>query len=178
MKTDDKIESRKKFNNLLKRISQDEKQALDEFYSKYGKMIYSIAISVSKSSYLAEEIVNDVLTKVWLSSKDLKNIDKPIGWLYTVAKNCALDIVKKEKQTCEIFDLPQDDRNIDELVTVDSFHFYISRLNEDEQQIFILHFVQDLSFKQIAKEIERPLSTLTSIYYRAIEKIRPILKNF
>ena len=176
MKDRETTKSSKQFNILLKKISQDEKQALDDFYTEYGKLIYSIAMSVSKSPYLADEIVNDVLTKIWLSSKSLKNIDRPIGWLYTVAKHCAIDRVKKEKQTYEIFDMPQDDRNIDELVTADSFYFYISRLSEEEQQIFILHFIQNLPFKMIAKEISRPLSTVTSIYYRAIEKVRPFLK--
>ena len=176
MKTEDKIKNRKQFNNLLKKISQGEKQALDDFYLAYGKMIYSIALSISKSQDLADEIVNDVLAKIWISAKTQTNIDKPIGWLNKVTKNCAIDRIKREEQLYEIFDVLQDDNNLEKLETDDAFYFYISRLNEEEQQVFILRFVQRLTFIQIAKELKRPLSTVSSIYYRALEKLRPFFK--
>lgn len=174
MKAEDKIDKRKKFNNLLKRISQDEKQALDDLYSDYGKLIYWVAISTSKSEFLADEIVNDVLVRIWETAGTQPKIDNPSAWLYRVAKNCAIDRIKKEKQIYEIFDTLQDDTNLEKLEADDSFNFYISRLSEEEKQIFILHFTRDMTFKQIAKEIKKPLSTISSVYYRAKKKIRPL----
>ena len=36
----------------------------------------------------------------------------------------------------------------------------------------ILKFVDDLTFKKIAKAMGKPLSTITSVYYRALEKLK------
>ena len=35
-----------------------------------------------------------------------------------------------------------------------------------------MRFVEDLSFERIAREMEKPLSTITSTYYRALEKLK------
>ena len=176
MKTKDKNKSNKQFNILIKSISKGDKRALENFYIQYGKLIYSVALSVSKTQFLANEIVNDVLVKIWQASQVSKKIDNPVGWLYRIAFNCSIDRVKNERQMYEIYDMPQDDENIDRLLTEDAFYFYISYLNEDERNVFILRFIQDLSFAEIAKEVNKPLSTVSSTYYRAIEKLKCSLK--
>lgn len=172
MKIKDTIQSKKQFNKIIEGIARCDKNSLELFYSVYGKLIYSVALSVSKSLYLADEIVNDVLVKIWQIASALPSIDKPIGWLYSVTSNCAKDKLKSEKFTSKIYDMPQDDKTIEEFLTNDTFISKISVLNEDEQQILILRFIQDLSFKSIAKEIQKPLSTVSSTYYRAIEKLK------
>lgn len=176
MMSEDKLESSKKFNKLIKKIAKGDKQALCELYSGYNKLLSSAAWSVCRSHCLADEIVDDVLAKIWLAAKTLKKIENPAAWLCTVTKRCAIDRIKKEKQSYEFREAAENDPNMERLETDDAFYFYISRLNEEEQQIFILRFAQGLPFKQISKEIDKPLSTVTSIFYRAIEKLRPFFK--
>lgn len=58
----------------------------------------------------------------------------------------------------------------------DGFHSYIACLGERERRIMIFRFVEGLSFREIAEEMKLPLNTVSSMYYRALEKIRK--KNF
>ncbi len=170
--------SSKQFNKLINEIAQGKKEALEKFYLIYGKLIYSVAISVTKSTYLADEIVDDVLVKIWSNSPKIKNINNPNGWVYLVTLNCARDKFKTVKPCDKIYDLPQEDGNIENFITKDTFFSRISTLNEDEQQIMILRFIRDLSFKSIAKEINKSISTVSSIYYRALEKLKINLNKF
>ncbi len=176
MKQNEKNQSIIQFHKLIKEIAQGKKESLEKFYSSYGRLIYSVAVLVSKSKYLADEIVDDVLVKIWQISSSLENIKNPNGWIYSVTANFAKDKCKKEKHYEEYTDLVQEDKNFDKFIINDEFFSYIAVLNEDEQQIMILRFIQDLSFKRIAKEISKPLSTLTSIYYRALEKLKNKIK--
>ncbi len=172
MKTNDA----KKFNILLKKIALKQKDALEAFYNFYGKFIYASAFSVTKSSFYADEVLNDVLIKIWNISASLSEIDNPRGWLYIVTTNCAKDKMKSVNQI-EFAPERERDREINEngiskILDDDSFYYLISSLNDVEQQIMILRFVEDLSFKSISKEMQMPMGTVTVYYYRALEKLK------
>ena len=170
--------SKTKFNSLIKEIATGKQAAFEAFYSAYGRYIYSVAVAVTKSSCFADEVVNDVFVKIWQSSGKLKNIDNPLGWLSVVTSNCAKDKLKTEKPVSEIFDIPQDDKDIEKFMIKEAFLSCISILSEEEQLIIILYHIQDLTFKLIAKELKKPTSTVTSIYYRAIAKLKQKVEKF
>ncbi|MDE7167732.1 MAG: sigma-70 family RNA polymerase sigma factor [Clostridia bacterium] len=178
MKEEDKNLHKIKFNSLIKEIAKGKQAAFDAFYSAYGRYVYSVTVSVTKSSCLADEVVDDVLFKIWQNASKLKKIENPLGWLYIVTTNCAKDRLKAEKAFSEIFDIPQDDKNIEDFITKETFLSDISPLSEEEQLILILYHIQGLTFKMIAKELKKPMSTVTSIYYRAKEKLKQTVKIF
>lgn len=146
--------------------------ALKQFFDLYGKFIYFSANSICKSSVISEEVVNDVLYKIWqLSSKTKLEIDNPEGWLYKISINEAQK--KIEKPTLPLNENIIDSKNrVDTILEVDSFRSYIANLTDEEQFIFIARFVQDMKFEDIAAALEMPLSSLTTKYYRALKKIK------
>ena len=160
----------KYFNRLIGKIAIKNKKALEALYDIYGKLIYVTAMTVTKSTFKADEIVDDVLVKIWKNADKLPKIKNPEGWLYSITVNCAKDKIKCEKQYVELFDL-QEDGSVGDYPE-DDFYNKISTLDETEQEIMILKFVDDLTFKKIAKAMGKPLSTITSVYYRALEKLK------
>ena len=160
------------FNALIKKIAECNRDALENFYATYGKLIYLTAMTVVKSSFKADEVVNDVLTKIWKTSKSLPKIDNPKGWVYTVTVNCAKDKIKNEKVYEEIFDIAVTDSRIEQIIDDDKFYKDIAVLNETEQQILILKFISDLTFDQIALSMKKPTSYVSTTYYRALEKLK------
>lgn len=165
-------QDKKHFYKLIKKISSREKEALEDFYAMFGKLIYTTALVTTKSPQLADETVDDVLIKIWQLAPSLHKVKNPLGWLYVISSNCAKDKIKNEKQVIEIFEIPDNDNEIERIAEDNEFYNDIAFLDEAEQQIMILRFVEDLSFNTISREIGKPLSTVTSIYYRAIEKIK------
>lgn len=159
----------KRFNRLIYEISLRNSKALEEFYKIYGRLIYTSAFSITKSEFLANEIVDDVLWKIWTNAKNIKKIKNDRGFVYTVTMNCAKDKLRSEEQTA----ISQEERGdpFEDFLDREEFFYDISCLSEAEQQIVIFRIVEDMSFKEIAKTLKMPLSTLTSIYYRSLEKI-------
>ena len=160
----------KYFNRLIGKIAVKDEKALEALYDIYGKLIYVTAMTVTKSTLKADEIVDDVLVKIWKNADKLPKIKNPEGWLYSITVNCAKDKIKCEKQYVELFDL-QEDGSVGDYPE-DDFYNKISTLDETEQEIMIMKFVEDLTFERIAKEMKKPLSTVTSTYYRALEKLK------
>ena len=48
------------------------------------------------------------------------------------------------------------------------------KLNEEEREVVVLHLVSGLKHREIAKMLDKPLSTILSKYNRAIAKLKTV----
>lgn len=168
-------DAKKRFNRLIHEISLGDEKALEQFYNYYGRLIYVSAFSITKSEFLANEVVDDVLWKIWTNAKSIKKVKNDRGFVYTITVNCAKDKLRSEAGTAVTQQEAGDPFN--EFLDKDEFLYDISCLNEKEQEIVILRIIEDMPFKEIAKTIKTPLSSATSIYYRSLEKIKKYKEN-
>ena len=85
------------FLKIIEKISDNAEIGLKEFYGKYGRLIQITAQTFCEKD-TANEVVNDVLVKVWKNARKIKNIENPEGWIYTITVNTVKSTFKK-KQT-------------------------------------------------------------------------------
>ncbi len=176
-KRQNNAEKRRKFERIIKKIRRNPQKGLEIFYETYKRIIHATAKTVCRSAEKTNEVVNEVLVKVWKNAENCENVSSPEGWVYVVTLNTAKDKMK------ERYLLPLDE-NIatnsvkeEDIFSKDSFYWMISDLTEKEQEIMILKFVSKYTFQEIADEINAPLATVTARYYRALEKIEEKIKN-
>ena len=168
---------KEKFNKILRLITKDAQKGLELFYNEYGKMIYLKARSVGCSHEKAEVVVNSVLIKIWQKVDKIKNIENPRAWVSTVAKNCAKDELGEAWHLELKEEICGTDDDFQKVIDKDGFEYLISPLKEEEKELFILKFVAGCTFQDIADSFEKPLPTITTTYYRALEKIKTFLKK-
>ena len=166
----------------LKNIFNQIKKGVEDLCSKYYKLIYGIAFSILKNKEDSEDAVQNFVTKLY--SMDDKNLpkDKEATWLYTVAKNEALQILRKKKKELDIYseniyEIENANDEIEKIIDKESFNKLISNLNNKEKEIVSLKIISDLSFSEISKLLEQPTSTIKWKYYRAVYKIKLLLEN-
>lgn len=172
----DKENSKIRFRKIIDRIRKQEKGGLEEFYELYGEMIKRKAMSILHRSDKADDVQDEILTKIWNISLHkpgkLYNVANPESWLCSAAKNCAINILRK-KEFVPLSDfIPSERDYFHEFEDEDSFESRLKILSPTGQQIFKYRFGQEYRFDEIAEMMGRPLSTITSIYYRGIEKLR------
>lgn len=169
--------SRKTFHKIIKLVIKDAEDGLCKFYNEYGKFIEFTAKIYGCKKADAESVVNKILIKIWEKRNNLFDIENPEGWIYTVTKNCAKDELnvtwnlELDENICKAEDC------FENVYSKDNFEYLISPLNELEKAIMVMKFSKDSSFKDIAYAFEKPIATITSIYYRALEKIRIFFKD-
>lgn len=174
--TNDKTE---KLYKLLKKIAKGKKGGLEEFYEIYGEMILITAMSLCHSKEKADEVVNTVLIKIWKQAESLQEREISEGWLYVTTVNCAKDKMREKVWLPLEETLISQNNEIDELIDRESFISMTEDLSNIEQELLVYKFAQGMTFKEIAKEMKQPLSTISSTYYRSLEKIKEKLtKNF
>lgn len=174
--------NKKELKNIFNQIKTDRKKGVEDLCSKYYKLIYGIAFSILKNKEDSEDAVQNFVTKLYsMNDKNLPK-DKEATWLYTVAKNEALQILRKKKKELDIYseniyEIENANDEIEKIIDKESFNKLISNLNNREKEIVSLKIISDLSFSEISKLLEQPTSTIKWKYYRAVYKIKLLLEN-
>lgn len=163
-----------KLYNIMLRIGENSKLGMQEFYDEYGQFIYNVANVYKKSGIQADEIVQEVLIKISnLSKKCPKYIENPKGWLYKITINFGNSLARKNRFHYSLKEeMVATKSDMEDFIERDSFEYMIRDLSLKEQEIIIQKLLVDLTFEEIAKAVHRPTSTVATIYYRAINKLK------
>lgn len=165
-------------DSLINRIADGDRRAFDELYEKTKKIVYSIAISITKSPSDSDDITQETYIKIIEKAKDYQGNQKPLAWIYTITRNAAISSIRKNKKIEEIATFEDDVRLSVEENTIDAqiLKSALSILPEEELQIVLLHN-SGLKHKEIAKLFNKPLSTILSKYNRSLSKMRNFLQK-
>ena len=155
-------------------------QELCQNYSKdLQRFIFNLA---RKDNFAMEEIFQNTMVQAIQGLNSLKENEKMKSWLFSIAKIEAKRFYSKNNkyQQFENIDISELDwakgidykdftEAIEDKIFVLSF---INRLTEDEHQIFILHYVYDMTLKEISDILHINNNTVRTIHFRGLEKCR------
>lgn len=145
----------------------------------------------------AEDILQDVFYELVEANRLLMPIEHLTGWLYRVARNRIIDLVRKT-QPEDFSDLAELDADGEELLLdellpspdagpdahvargalIDDLHRAIYALPEDQRAVFVGHEIEGRSFKQMAAETGVSVNTLLSRKRYAVLQLRQQLSSF
>ncbi len=82
---------------LYKKLRRGEKEALEQMYDKYSKLLFSFSFKMTEEKQLAEEIVQEVFIKVWTQKSSYDETKgKFSSWLLTMTRNTVIDHHRKK----------------------------------------------------------------------------------
>lgn len=184
------MENMKKTDQELieKYLAGDEK-SLEILFAPYLKMIFGFVRKYTNDGQDAEDITQETFVRAW---KNLKKFDQGKNfktWLFAIAKNAAIDHLRKKKRSIPFVELENDDERAAFSQTIidpspiasDIFEKKEERLALDRvlnnlslnyRQVLYLRHNDELTFKEIARLLDEPLNTVKSWYRRALIKAR------
>jgi len=83
---------------LLLQVAGGNEQAFRLVCEYYSPLLYTTIFRFTNEQWVADEVVQDILLKLWLKKEGLTEIDNFKGWLYTVASNLTVNVLKKIRQ--------------------------------------------------------------------------------
>lgn len=153
-------------------------------YLEYAPMLLRFAEKFV-SSFFAEDIVHDVLLKLWdrqvflLPENELKRI------LYAAVRNACIDHLRRLNMEQEIMDHRAIQLKLDELdffeasdelfMRKDLLDFLMSKVDElpeRSREIFRLSYVNGLKAAEIAEQLNLSVRTVENQLYRALLHLR------
>lgn len=162
--------------SLLSQISEADTSALGQLYELIETDVFAYALSKTANKENAEDITQDTFIQIWKNATQYKPMGKPLAWIFTIE----LNLIRRQ------FNLNNRNVSLDEAVNVESedgdftqsvinnefLRELLNVLNEEEREIISLHVVSGLKHREIAKLLDKSLSTVLSKYNRAIKKLQ------
>ena len=91
---------------LMEGVRAGDQQAMAEIFDRYGRMVYSVALRVLQDPGHAEDVMQDVLFKVWREPTVVSEGRGSLGaWLAVMARNRAIDALRRRKPTDAVEDV-------------------------------------------------------------------------
>lgn len=166
---------------LIKKAQKGDNQAFGELYDQYLPAIYRFIVIKVGNKADAEDISHQVFLNAWQKMPKYKHQGFPFSsWLYRIAHNAVIDFYRTSKHHIDIDSVPEDsfsetpetDKKIDDLMQTRIVKDAIKELNEDEQNVIIMKFVNELSNKEIAASLEKSEGAVRVMQHRALKQLK------
>jgi RNA polymerase sigma-70 factor (ECF subfamily) len=155
-------------------------QWIDAAVKRYEAPLMVYAARLLHDPDRARDVVQDVFTR--LCAQDANQVGPVLAqWLYTVCRNRALDVRRKEKRIKYFPDgeveLPSEAALIPSDVaerrdTSQQVARLMRTLSDDQQEVIRLRFEHGLSYQQIAHVTGHTISNVGVLIHTAIKKLR------
>ena len=167
------------------RISENEKHLKFEqfFQNNYNRFVLQ-AIRIVKDGNKAEDIVQDCFIKLWDKRNEITFDSNALGYLYRMVRNKSIDYLRAYKPVANLEDsdienasfLASDKVETEELQV--RINNAIDALPEKCRQVFVLSRFENLSYKEIASQLDISPKTVENQISKALKQLRRKLLSF
>lgn len=134
----------------------------------------------------AEDLTQVVFLKIWsaLPGFDVKSGGQFYSWCFSIARNSIMDFWKKKKEVLleEIKIQPSGEENIANLIddkkVGEAVKKAILSLNEEQQDIMVLKFINELSNKEIAETLGKSEEAVRQAQSRALKELKVSMRIY
>lgn len=166
---------------ILRRLARHEIAALDEAFARYWALVLSYVIRIVKTREAAEDIAQQAFYRLWERRATLRSDGSLRGFLYQVARNLAIshrrsDRVRERTATAHLLEQPT---SVSIELEYDGLSGELQRalraLPERRREILLLHTVDGLSYKEVARLLGIAPQTVANQFSAALNDLRRLL---
>jgi RNA polymerase sigma-70 factor, ECF subfamily len=181
--------SRVSDDQLMGRITAQQPEALNEFFSRHASRIRSVIGNVVHEKADADDVLQEILLQIWRDSGRYScKSGKLLGWVVTLARRRAIDRLRRKQAYCRAKEQYEDYLNREPQVVPHSFEeisqsdlrrFLRRRLKvlpRRQRQAIELSFFTGMSHREIATLTRAPLGTVKTRLELGLQKLTHSLK--
>ena len=184
---------------LMVRYQRGERAAFAELVRRHSRPIYNFVLRQLRVPSVAEDVTQDVFTRLVQNAAEFKHEARFLTWLYTIARNLCIDHLRKASHRRHAsLDQPAQadgERSLGEAIADASPQASAERnalssevrssivravdsLPDDQREVFLLREVANLPFRDIAEITGAPENTVKSRMRYALDRLKDALSEF
>ena len=182
-------------SEFINKLRNADEHVFRQLIEEYQDKVFNTCISLVKNAEDADDLTQEVFIEVFKSIHKFKEDSRLSTWIYRIAVNKSLEHLrrmKRKKRTGILTWFNKENQHLSE-DTVDFNHpgvlaenkeqarilfRSIEKLPESQKVAFTLHKLEGLSYDQIAKVMQKSLSSVESLMHRAKTNLRKDLYDY
>jgi len=170
---------------LLRRVASQDAAAFAILYNQTRAKLYGVIARILTRGDLSGEVLQEVYVRIWEKAGDF-NVEKgsPIAWMATIARNRALDEVRRVRPV-SIEDMPKGfepaAEEIDPMASRERSERLaalvdcLKSLDEERREAVLLAYYRGFTREALAKRLQRPVPTIKTWLRRGLAQLRDCL---
>lgn len=177
----------------LDRTALGDRAAFRRLYDGSRAHLFGVILRIQPDRSRAEDVLQEVFVKVWRSASSFDPAKaQPLTWLSAIARNGAIDSLRRRQAQPQTISLTRDDDeaedtpleaddDADPLALLQragqarAISHCLGELSAQQQQCLALAFYQGLSHAEVAEHLAQPLGSVKSWVRRALMALKDCL---
>ena len=170
---------------LIERVRRGDQDAARSLYERYFDRIYNYVYARLGRAEDAEDLAIETMTKS-LTRLDLFQ-DEGVAfssWVYRIAHNATIDHYRRQGKVSVVslehapaLESADPSELAGEQLSNDDLHVAIRDLTDEQQQVLILRFFQDLTANQVAAIMGKSVGAVQALQHRALGSLERALQG-
>jgi RNA polymerase sigma-70 factor (ECF subfamily) len=169
--------------DIIERFQKGDTDSFVVLYEKYVNKIFKFIYFKTSHRETAEDLCTQTFIKALNKLEKFKVAQKDYfsSWLYTIARNTVVDYYRKNNNykndvnIDDVWDL-EDNTNIEKDVDfkrkTEEIASHLKKLTVEQREIIMLKIFEDLSYREIAKIIDKSENACKMSFSRAIKTLK------
>jgi RNA polymerase sigma factor (sigma-70 family) len=183
---------------LLSRVALGDRVAFRTLYEHSGAHLLGVILRIQRNRAVAEEVLQEVFVAVWQSAQSFNPaLSQPSTWLSSVARNRAIDSLRRaqtapqtvnryqvdgdQEETDMLQNTPSDEPGpldlLEQASDVRALQHCMEGLNKAQRRSLALAFYQGLTHAEVAEQLGEPLGTVKSWVRRGLTTLKACLER-
>jgi RNA polymerase sigma-70 factor, ECF subfamily len=172
---------------LLRRVALRDQAAFAALYNRTSAKLFGIVSRILPARDAAADVVQEAYVRIWDRAGDFDPAKgSPLGWMATIARNRALDEVRRARPV-SLEDMPAGFEPAADPVdplgsrerseTLTTLMACLGKLDGERRAALMLAYYHGASREALARRFQKPVGTIKTWLHRSLAQLRDCLAS-